>query len=73
MGNYLIHQEEMAQRAQEDEHMEDLVAAEAGVVPARPLHRVQHAAHGVQYAAQYLGSSRTRGTMAARDSQPITR
>ena len=41
--------------------MEDLVAAEAGVVPARPLHRVQHAAHGVQHAAQHQPHHPRRG------------
>lgn len=48
----MIHENEVADAAQEDEHMEDLVTAEVGIVPAGPLDRIEHTAHRVEDSAR---------------------
>ncbi len=49
--DHAVHHDKMGGAAQQDEHMEYLVTAEAGVVPARPLDGVEHAAHGVKHSS----------------------
>ena len=49
-----IHQDKVRHAAQDDKDVEDLVAAKAGVVPAGPLDRVEHPAHGVEHSARYI-------------------
>lgn len=61
LHHHEIHQEEVGDAPQQDEHMEDLVTAEAGVVPSRPLHRVQHPAQGVEQPAQHQPEHPLRG------------
>lgn len=51
----------MEQGAQQDKDVEDLVAAEAGIVPARPFDGVEHAAHGVEHAAAHGPEEAGRG------------
>ena len=48
---YPVHQHKMKERAQENEYMEYLVAAKAGIIPAGPFGCVEHAAHGVEHTA----------------------
>lgn len=47
-GNHRVHHHKMGDAAQQDEQVENFVAAEAEVVPAGPLGGIEHAAHGVQ-------------------------
>ena len=79
-GHHPVHEQVVEQGAQQDKDVEDLMAAEAGIVPARPLDGVEHAAHGVEHAAAHgpeeekkpaEGSTWSSGTRAARASQPM--
>ncbi len=74
-----IHQDKVRHAAQDDKDVEDLVAAKAGVVPAGPLDRVEHPAHGVEHPPAIsqnmpaAGRTRDRGAMANRAIQPMAR
>ena len=46
-----VHQQEVADAAQNNKHVEDLMAAETGIVTAGPLQRIGHAADGIEHAA----------------------
>ena len=46
-----VHEHEVKHRAHKDEQVKNLVTAKAGIIAARPLDGVEHAAHGVENAA----------------------
>lgn len=47
-----VHHHEVADAAQQDKDMEDLMAAKLGIITAGPLEGVEHASYGVHEAAQ---------------------
>lgn len=46
--NHLIHHQEVADTAQHDKYVENLMAPEPGVIPSGPLDGVEHSADGVE-------------------------
>ena len=59
-----VHEHEVKHRAHKDEQVKNLVTAKAGIIAARPLDGVEHAAHGVENAAAQHPEKAGRGEQA---------
>ena len=68
-----VHEHEVKHRAHKDEQVKNLVTAKAGIIAARPLDGVEHAAHGVENAAAQHPEKAGRGEQAQQGDAAASR